>query len=95
MLCPNFSQIRQANPPHLGFFVLLEEKQLAFLLGGGELEHVAFVMSQKRLGPYYLSLVSHLGCAAEAGFLPFYGGGYTTFDASGQGLFCLESWVAV
>lgn len=80
MLCPNFSQIRQANPPHLGFFVLLEEKQLAFLLGGG---------------PYYLSLVSHLGCAAEAGFLPFYGGGYTTFDASGQGLFCLESWVAV
>lgn len=80
MLCPNFSQIRQANPPHLGFFVLLEEKQLAFLLGGGELEHVAFVMSQKRL---------------EAGFLPFYGGGYTTFDASGQGLFCLESWVAV
>lgn len=58
-------------------------KQLAFLLGGGELEHVAFVMSQKRLGPYYLSLVSHLGCAAEAGFLSFYGGGYTTFDASG------------
>jgi hypothetical protein len=36
----------------LGFFVLLEEKQLAFLLGGGELEHVAFVMSQKRLGTH-------------------------------------------
>jgi hypothetical protein len=43
-------QIRQANPPHLGFFVLLEEKQLAFLLGGGELEHVAFVRCQKQLG---------------------------------------------
>ncbi|ONM28534.1 Phospho-N-acetylmuramoyl-pentapeptide-transferase-like protein [Zea mays] len=62
-------QIRQANPPHLGFFVLLEEKQLAFLLGGGY--------------PYYLPLASHVDCTVKVRFSSFYGGGYVTFDASG------------
>lgn len=36
---------------------------------------------------YYLPLASHVGYAVEAGFSPFYGGGYAAFDASGQGLF--------